>query len=652
MAANRYGSILAADFGNVHTRLILIDTVDGSYQLVSRAEGRTTGDFPFNDISVGLARVATDLGRISGRTLLDPARQVITPEQESGAGVDTFVATASIGRPLRAVLVGLMPEISIASAIRAASGSYIEIVETLSLEDRRSEEEQVNAVIACQPDLVLITGGTDGGAEGPVMELARVIELAMALVEIPRRPVVVFAGNRLLASRMEDLFAGLTAFFASSNVRPSLAHEDLDHVQLQLGRAFDQFKENRGGGFDTIGGMVTGDVLPTAQSANLIAEYLGQMLRSPVLLVDVGSAVSTLSSYINDAVHTVIRTDIGLGHSAYHLLNSIGLEAVRAWLPFYASDEEITAYARNKTLRPATIPQNLKDVYLEHALLRAGIRALVQAGQPVWDKDVGVRHDAALPAFDPIIASGAGLTGLGHPGYTALLLLDALQPEGVTQLQADPYGVIPALGALAYVKPEAAVQVLDAGALEDLGTVICLSGTARVDRAALDIQITTADGEVLRHQLLGRHLWVYALPPGERARIDVRAIGRGTSIGGKRRVQIEVEGGAAGVIFDARGRPLELQEDMELRALQIPLWVAEVTGDPVQVIDERWLKPVQEVDARPDDAVAESEGRRGWRRGRQRQPESAEQKPALKSLEPDDQADKNELMDDLRDALR
>ncbi|MBZ0292675.1 MAG: glutamate mutase L [Anaerolineae bacterium] len=649
MAANRYGSILAADFGNVHTRLILIDTVDGSYRLVSRAEGRTTGDFPFNDISVGLARTATELGKISGRMLLDAARQVITPEQSTGAGVDYFVATASIGRPLRAVLVGLVPEISIASAIRAAAGSYIEIVEILSLDDRRSEEEQVNAIISSQPDLVLITGGTDGGAEGPVLELAQVIELTMNLVEIPRRPVVVFAGNRLLANRMEDMFAGLTSFFASPNVRPSLAHEDLDNVQLQLGHAFDQFKENRGGGFDTIGGMVTGDVLPTAQSADLMAEYLGRTLNSPVLLLDVGSAVSTLSTYINDAVHTVIRTDIGLGHSAYHLLEGVGLEAIRAWLPFYASDEEIMAYARNKTLRPATIPQNAKDLYLEHALLRAGIRALVRAGQPIWYKDMGVAQDAALPAFDPIIGSGAGLTGTGHAGYTALLLLDALQPEGVTQLQTDPYGVLPALGALSYVKPDAVVQVLDTGALQDLGTSISLSGAIRGDRAALDIRISTEDGETLSHQLLGGHLWVYPLAIGERARVEVSAMGRGTSIGGKRRIQMDVVGGSAGVIFDARGRPLSLAEDVQMRALQMPMWVAEVTGDPVQVIDERWLQPVQE--ALPEIIVEEAPAaRRGWRRGRRQEEAPDEEATTLKELEP--AADENELMDDLRDALR
>src|SRR5688572_15238523 len=127
MAEERSGSILSADFGNVTTRAILIDLVDGVYKLVARGEGRTTAGFPVGDVSVGLKRVAEQMSAVTGRKLLYEDGQLITPEQPDRSGVDHFVATASTGRSLRTVLIGLVPDVSIASGLRAAAGTYIDI---------------------------------------------------------------------------------------------------------------------------------------------------------------------------------------------------------------------------------------------------------------------------------------------------------------------------------------------------------------------------------------------------------------------------------------------------------------------------------------------------------------------------------------------
>lgn len=648
MAENRSGAILAADFGSVHTRLVLLDTVDGGYRLVARAVGRSTSEFPFDDISVGLTRAIEDMSHITGRTLLDAGQRIITPERSDRAGVDYFVATASAGRPLRAVVVGLVPEISLASGLRAAAGSYVEISETLSLDDTRGEEDQVNAIIQSLPDLVLITGGTEGGAREPLLALAARVQMALQLLDPSRRPVILYAGNSQSAPQIQALFGGLAPVFVANNVRPELDKETLESAQLQLGRAFDKFKENRGMGFDTVSEMSAVGVLPTAQSYNLVVEYLGKGQGVNALVVDVGSAVSTLSSSLNRQVDTVIRTDIGLGHSAYTLLETAGVEAVRRWLPFNVSYEEVAAYARNKTMRPATIPQTLRDLYLEHALLRVGIQTLAQVVRPAWNR-VNPALAAELPAFDPIIGAGAGLADTGSPGYSAMLLLDALQPRGVTALKTDPHALLPALGALAYFKPEAVVQALEYGGLEELGTSFSLDGQPRADRPAMRIRIKAANGQVTTHTVNGGHLWIYPLPPSEQVEVDVRAVGRGVSIGGRGRVRLTVTGGSAGVIFDARGRSLPLAKDARGRAAQMPAWLAAASGNALMEIDERWLEPVAEDTPRGSKPQAEN-GRRArrWRRGRQRE-ETPE--PGFKQLTPDEQDDLDEV-DELQNALR
>ncbi len=333
-------SILAVDFGNVHTRAILIDLVEGVYRLVARAEDRTTGGFPISDVGAGFRRVVQQLSVNTGRRFLNAEGTIITPEQMDRSGVDAFIATASIGRPLRTVLIGLMPGMSIASAQRAAAGTYVEIFDVISLEDMRTPQEKLNAIVAARPDLVFITGGTERGATTPLLELARVARLALRLMG--SKTNVLYAGNSALASQIQTLFEDVATVFVADNVRPGLEDENLSAAQSQLASAFDAFTEQRGLGFDEISYVSNVGVLPTAQSYHAIVGYLGKTTkRGGVLAVDVGSAVSTMSASVKGRVSTNIRTDIGLGHSARSTLDAVTLEAVRKWLPFFATDNEI-----------------------------------------------------------------------------------------------------------------------------------------------------------------------------------------------------------------------------------------------------------------------------------------------------------------------
>jgi hypothetical protein len=94
--------------------------------------------------------------------------------------------------------------------------------------------------------------------------------------------------------------------------------------------------------------------------------------------------------------------------------------------------------------------------------------------------------------------------------------------------------------------------------------------------------------------VMGGHLWVYPLPYGYTAEVRIRLMG-GLRINNKTSLRLTLTGGGAGLIFDARGRPLILASDVRERAAQFPLWVSEVTGDPVLEIDPRLLEAVQVV---------------------------------------------------------
>ncbi|MFZ4826462.1 MAG: glutamate mutase L [Phototrophicaceae bacterium] len=580
-------SILAADFGSIYTRVLLIDVVDGEYRLIARSEVRTTAEYPDLDVNMGLRQGIQNIEVVTGRTIMDPSGNIITPEGENRIGVDHFLTTASGGEPLRAVVVGLIDGVSIDSGLRATEGTYVQVLDILSLHDGRTYQEKLNLLINHKPNLILMTGGLEGGAKQPLLEMIKLVRQSLNLLSEKERPVVLYAGNSALVSEVKADLGELTTLLVADNVRPSINTEELDSAQLHVAFAFDRFKVNQGRGYGEVGGMSSVGLLPTAYSYRIVTDYLGRSRKrnlKNVVAVDVGSSTSTLASYYEGDNRSIIRADIGLGRSALQIVERMPIDSIRRWIPFSVAEADVRNYALNKNLQPASIPLSRKDLYFEYALLRAGIENMLAIQRPTWHK--------TPPHLDWIIGAGSALAGTGNYGLSSMLLLDAIQPAGLSQLYADPNGLIPAIGALAYIVPEAVVQLLDGNNLEHLGTAVSLDKAPRLDRKVLKI-IIQLDGQKIIHTMNGGELFVYPLPPGKEATVQAIALGS-NRIGGKQRVKFQAEGSLAGLIFDTRGRPIPLSTDIEKRSLQLVIWIAQASLIEPQEFPEYELRPVEE----------------------------------------------------------
>ncbi len=558
-------AVLVADFGNVHTRLVLIDLVDGQYRLVASSRARTTAEPPLGQVALGLEHAADAMTRLTGRTLLDAdSDSMFVAGAPGNTGIDAFLATGSAGRPMRVFLVGLTPELSLASAQRALGGTYVTIVDTLTPDDPRSEEEQINAIVNSGADLIMIAGGTDGGATVLLQALLDKINLALDLSDPEHRPSVLYAGNRALRRAVKTQFDPLTRVFVSKNVRPETNEEELFPAQIELAFFYDEYRSNAPGGFGSVGRLSSVGVVPTTQGYISAVRYMGSLPGDGIgpLCIDVGSANSMIAASVDGTPRYRIRTDLGMGHNIVSALETVTPDAVRRWLPFAIDDAALWDYAHNKQLRPSTIPGTGEDLLLEQALAREIVRQLVADARPTW----GTGESVLLPPFSPIIAAGAALTETQHPGISALLLLDALQPVGMVDLRLDPHNLIASLGVVAYLEPIITVQALEAGGLIDLGTAFCPLGRVRQGRKAMKVRLTYGEDRRIEREIRGGEMWVAPLLPGEQVKLDLR-LARGLSINGRRRIKRRLTAGAAGLIFDARGRPLALPRgrDRELR---------------------------------------------------------------------------------------
>jgi hypothetical protein len=171
-------SLLAVDVGASTTRAVLFDVVEGKYRFIAVGQAPSTAEAPFKDIGLGVRAAIEHLQTVTGRIFLGPEHNLITPTQANGNGVDMFAATLSAGPTLKTAIAGLLSDVSVQSARRLAETTYARVVETFGLHDHRKPEEQIDSLLRVRPDLVILTGGTDGGASRAVQKILETVGLA------------------------------------------------------------------------------------------------------------------------------------------------------------------------------------------------------------------------------------------------------------------------------------------------------------------------------------------------------------------------------------------------------------------------------------------------------------------------------------------
>ncbi len=570
-------SLLSVDVGSVNTRAVLFDMVEGRYRFLAGGSAPTTAGAPMFDSSEGVRYALDSLQRISGRALVTGDEQLIIPSAEDGSGADGLAPTLSAGEPLKVVAVGLLEKVSLTSVLNLVSSTYARVVETISLNDRRGTETQIDTILRTQPDVVIIAGGTDGGASRSLLKLINSLGMALELLPQMNRPAVLFAGNQELAENVSAYIQQLTQVHIAPNIRPSLETESLGPAEITLVDVFRQHHARRVLGINELNVWSGGHLLPTAAAMGRVARFYSKILdpSKGVLAVDIGASSTVVAAAFAGDLRLRVFPGLGMGEGLSGVLAQSKLEEVTRWLPLDIPDGYVLDYIYNKTLHPASLPATREDMAIEQALAREVMRKAVERAQLSFPKNANRVHPETLPAFEPIIVGGGVLTNAPSLSQSLLMVLDALEPSGLTQILLDKNNLAPALGVGAAVNPTLTAQVLvDPSAFINLGWVVAPVTKARQGSPVLRIRIAYDSGHENVVDVRQGSLQLIPLPAGRTATLYIDPLQRSIiGLGGPGRgTSRRVSGGPFGIVVDARGRPLRLPASPERRREQLQRW--------------------------------------------------------------------------------
>jgi uncharacterized protein (TIGR01319 family) len=577
--------IVATDCGSTTTKAILIERSDGEYRLRGRGEAPTTVEAPFDDVTVGVLNAVGELEELTNRRLLS-ARRMVTPRAED-LGADLYLSTSSAGGGLQMLVTGVVKTMTAESAQRAALGAGAIVIDVVAVDDGRADHERVARIRSIRPDMILMSGGVEGGAVQQVLDTAELLVAADPRPRLGRgfRLPVVYAGNSAALAGVQAILGDRLELLTVDNLRPILERENLGPAREAIHRLFLEHVMAQAPGYDKLLTWTSAPVMSTPRAVGEMVQLAAQEEQAEVLAVDIGGATTDVFSVFRGQFNRTVSANLGLSYSVCNVLAEAGVAGIRRWVPRHVSETDIRNRLRNKMIRPTTIPQTLEDLLIEQAVAREALRlaflhhvALASGLKGVQQArtmaDLFTQAGAGETLVDMmglglIIGSGGILSHAPRREQAALMMIDAFEPQGVTRLAVDSIFMMPQLGVLASVLPEAAMQVFRRDCLIPLGTVIAPVGRARESDPILEWRLDGKGGELRAGELQRIPL------PADRTAEAVLSPRRGLDLGaGPGRHWVgTVTGGAAGVILDGRGRPVRLPEDEAHRVASLERWM-------------------------------------------------------------------------------
>ena len=579
--------VIATDCGSTTTKAILIEKKDEGYRQTFRGEAPTTVEAPFEDVTRGVLNAIQEVEELSGRQILDGER-IIAPAA-GDVGADMYISTSSAGGGLQMVVAGVVLAMTGESAQRCALGAGAIVMDALAANDGRLPHEKIERIRQLRPDMVLLSGGTDGGTVSHVVELAEFISAADpkprfgAGFKLP----VIFAGNKDARTEVEKALGGKMALTVTENIRPVLERENLDPARHVIHDLFLDHVMAQAPGYRKLMGWTSAPIMPTPGAVGQIMQTIARQQEINVVGVDIGGATTDVFSVFDGVFNRTVSANLGMSYSVANVLAEAGLDQIMRWVPFDIEEADLRDRIKNKMIRPTTIPQLMQELQVEQAIAREALRLAfdqhralavglkgVQSKRTladVFEQEATGESLVEMMTLDMLVGSGGVLSHAPRRAQSCAMLIDAFQPEGVTRLAVDSIFMMPHLGVLSTVDERAATEVFERDCLIYLGTCVAPVGAGKSGEVCLQYELDLPSGRRTGQLEVGELQWL-PLADGEEVEIALQPARRwDVGAGPGHALNARVRGGAVGLVLDGRGRPIDMATDRDRRR-QISDW--------------------------------------------------------------------------------
>jgi len=598
--------IVATDCGSTTTKAILIEqNANGDYRLVARGEAPTTVERPFEDVTIGVLNSITELEEITEAAVPEgftPHRRKLIKDgkvwrlfkegqktderSDPMEASDLYVSTSSAGGGLQMMVAGVVKAMSAESAERAALGAGAILMDTLAVDDGRKDYQKVERLRQLRPDIILMSGGTDGGTKSHLIEMAEVVRRAdprprFGDMKLP----VIYAGNKDARTEVDEVLGHGIAFKPVDNLRPTLDRENLDPARDEIHEMFLEHVMQQAPGYSKLLEWTSEEVMATPNAVGKLLKEYADNEGINLLGVDIGGATTDVFSVFGGIYNRTVSANLGMSYSICNVLKEAGITNIARWLPFEIDPSEVRNRLRNKMIRPTTIPHTYEDLLIEQAVSREALRLAFDHHKTLargltgtqQQRDVGQIFDqkstgetlVKMMALDIIIGSGGVLSHAPQRAQSALMMMDAYQPEGITMLTVDSIFMTPHLGVLSQHHYKAAKDVFEYDCIVKCGHCISPVGLAKPGEP-----VVTVKGEGVNEAVPFGKIKIIPCGRGEFLDLTIEpAKGFDVGEGKGKAVSRKLEGGTVGIIIDARGRPFNVDFNMANRVALMREWL-------------------------------------------------------------------------------
>jgi uncharacterized protein (TIGR01319 family) len=481
-------------------------------------------------------------------------------------------------------------------------------MDVLASSDRRAAHEKIQRIRTLRPDMVLLSGGTDGGTIPHVVALAELIAAARprtrlgATFKLP----VVYAGNAQAREHVRKALGEDIELHVTENLRPTLDEENLGPARDEIHELFLKHVMMQAPGYKKLMSWVGAPIMPTPAAVGHIIQTAARQRNLNIVGVDIGGATTDVFSDFaikgtgleegreERVFNRTVSANFGMSYSISNVLAEAGIENILRWVPFEIDETDLRNRIKNKMIRPTTVPQLLDDLKIEHAIAREALRLSFIQHKDLAVSLKGVRKTRGfgesltqatsgetvvnMARLDLLIGSGGVLSHAPRRSQAMLMMIDAFEPQGVTRLAVDSIFMMPHLGVLAQLNETAATEVFEHDCLIELGTCIAPLNTGKPGAACFEYALTV-DGQTRSGTVADQQMKLEPLGPGQTGTIRLQPH-RSVDVGAGRGKPFEatVHGGVVGLVLDGRGRPLAIPQ--QNRQAILNQWVSALDAYP------------------------------------------------------------------------